>query len=188
MVDTTYIIDDNTLRDRPADESAARARVAELEEIGPDGDGERVSLLRMLGELDRAEALGWQVMEREGGPGSRDALTVTGVLPVDAVASAIRLAHVLHWKEDFDAADDLFSAALRSLDNARMNADDRVPGLEAFTHQHLGKMRFDQGKIAIAQLHFEQALKIREEEDVPEDQLESSRQALRVTRSILSNG
>lgn len=188
MAEATYVIDEETLRDRPADESAARARITELEAIGPDGDLERVPLLRMLGELDQAETLGWQVLERQGGPGSKDALMMTGVLPIEAVASAIRLAHVLHWKEDYQAADNLYSAALRSLDNARMNDDDRVPSLEAFTHQHLGKMRFDQGKVAIAQLHFEQALRIREEEGAPEDQLASSRQALAVARSLLDTG
>lgn len=188
MAEASYVIDDDTLRDRPADESAARARVAELEKIGPDGDGERVSLLRMLGELDRAEELGWQVMKRQGGPGTREELMMIGVLPVEAVASAIRLAHVLHWREDFDAADDLFSAALRSLDNARMNDDDRVPSLEAFTHQHLGKMRFDQGKVPIALLHFEQALRIREELGAPGDQIDSSRKAVDKAQSILSEG
>lgn len=182
MVEATYVIDDETLRDRPADEEATRARVAELEEFGPDGDTERVPLLRMLGRLDEAETLGWQVMERNGGPGSKEDLLMTGVLPVEAAKSAIRLAHVLHWKEDYDAADDLYSAVLRSLENARMNDDDRVPELEAFTHQHLGKMRFDQDRAPTAKLHFEQALKIREEIGAPEDQIESSRQALRVVQ------
>lgn len=187
MGEATYVIDDETLRDRPADEREARARVAELEGLGPEGDKERVSLLRMLGDLDQAEALGWQVVEADGGPASKEELVMTGVLPLEAVASAVRLAHVLHWKEDYSAADDLFSAALRSLENARMNDDDRVPELEAFTHQHLGKMRFDQDRAPTAKLHFEQALMIREEIGAPEDQLESSRQALRVVRQRIDD-
>ncbi len=186
MAEGSYYIDDETLRDRPTDEAEARRRVAELEELGEEGDIERVSLLRMLGDLDEAEKLAWVVVERDGGPGSREAALMTGVLPMEAVASSIRLAHVLHWKEDYQAASDLYSACLRSIENARMHGDERVPKLEAFTHQHLGKLRFDEGKVPTALLHFEQALKIREEIGAPQDQIDSSRKAVERAETVIA--
>lgn len=180
MPEVPYVIDDETLRDRPADEAAARARVAELEEIGEDGDDERVPLLRMLGELDAAEELGWRALARRGGPADPKALAMSGVIPFEAVPAAIRLAHVLHWQDQYSTSGELYSAALRTLENERMENDDpKISEMEAFAHQHLGKLRYDEGKISIAKFHFEHALDLREAIGAPEDQIESSRQALR---------
>lgn len=183
MSEPSFVIDPETLRDRPADEAEARARVAELEALGEEGDGERVVLLRMLGEVDQACELGWRVLARAGGPSDAEALAVSGVVPVDAAKAAIRLAHALHWKGDLATAGDLYSTVIRSLANAAMEADPRVPELEAFAHQHLGKMRFEEGRLDVARFHFEHALDLREKTGAPADQVESTRQALeRVSR------
>lgn len=178
MDEPAFVIDPETLRDRPADESAARARLVELEAMGEEGDAARVPLLRMLGEVDQACELGWRVLARAGGPSDAEALATSGVVPVDAAKAAIRLAHALHWKGDFATAGDLYSTVIRSLANANMEGDPRVPELEAFAHQHLGKMRFDEGKLDVARFHFEHALDLREKTGAPADQIESTRQAL----------
>lgn len=178
MAETPFVIDPVTLRDRPADEGAARARLAELEAMGEEGDAERVSLLRMLGDPDQACELGWTVLSRLGGPADPKALALSGVIPIDASKAAIRLAHALHWSQDYVTAADLYSTVIRSLANATMDGDPRVPELEGFAHQHLGKLRFDEGKIDIARFHFEHALALREKTAAPADQIESTRQAL----------
>ncbi len=178
MDEPAFVIDPQTLRDGPADEAAARARLVELESLGEQGDEERVPILRMLGEVDQACELGWQVLARLGGPADPESLALSGVIPIDATKAAIRLAHALHWGEEHATAADLYSTVIRSLANANMEGDPRVPGLEAFAHQHLGKLRFDEGKIDIARFHFEHALDLREKTGAPPDQLESTRQAL----------
>lgn len=178
MAEPAFVIDPHTLRDRPADEAEARARLSELEALGESGDEQRVALLRMLGELDEACEVGWRVLGRLGGPADPEALSVAGVIPIDAAKAAIRLAHALHWKEDWATAGDLYSTVLRSLANATMEGDPRVPELEAFTHQHLGKLRFEEGKFDVARFHFEHALDLREKTGAPSDQIESTRQAL----------
>lgn len=179
MAEVPYVIDEETLRDRPVDEDVARRRVAELEALGEAGDDERVPLLRMLGRLEEAEELGWKALERRGGPGDTMALAMSGVIPFDSVPAAIRLAHVLHWREQYGPAGELYSAVLRTIENARMEDDHpKVSELEAFAHQHLGKLRFDESKVDIAKYHFEHALEIREAIGAPADQIESSRKAL----------
>lgn len=183
MDEPAFVVDPETLRDRPADEAAAKARLSELEGIGEEGDAERVALLRMLGQVDAACDLGWRVLARAGGPPDAEALATSGVVPVDAAKAAIRLAHALHWKGDLATADDLYSTVIRSLANAAMEDDPRVPELEAFAHQHLGKMRFEEGKLDVARFHFEHALDLRVKTGAPRDQIESARQALeRVSR------
>lgn len=178
MTEPLFVIDPETLRDRPADEAMARERLAELEAAGEDGDAERVPLLRMLGDVDGACHVGWRVLGRMGGPADAAALAMSGVIPIDAAKAAIRLAHALHWKGDHATADDLYSAVIRTLANAAMEDDPRVPELEAFTHQHLGKLRFDQGRMDLARFHFEHALELRQKMGAAPDQIESTRQAL----------
>lgn len=178
MTEPSFLIDPQTLRDRPVDEAATRARLSELEAAGEEGEAECVPLLRMLGETARACEVGWRVLGRLGGPGDPEALERSGVIPIDSARAAIRLAHALHWNGDLDLADDLYSTVIRSLANAAMEDDPRVPELEAFAHQHLGKLRFEEGRYDIARFHFEHALGLREKIGAPADQIESTRQAL----------
>jgi tetratricopeptide (TPR) repeat protein len=159
-----YRIDGQTLREVLDDPAAAARRVAELEappyEDDPRAVGERVTLLRMLGRLEDAETL------------ARHALTLTAGHARRQVAASLRLAHVLHWQERFDEADQLFTDALKTA------ADLGDAALQAFAHQHYGKSLFDQGQLAEAAEQFTAALRLRENVGAPEDQLASSRQAL----------
>ncbi|WP_166356339.1 tetratricopeptide repeat protein [Phytoactinopolyspora limicola] len=164
-----YRIDDETLREVLTDPAAAAERVAELAQPPLDDQpgpvGERISLLRMLGRLDEAEALG------------RHALSLAAKGSRRAVAASLRLAHVLQWQGRFDEADDRFTRALA--DATRLGDDT----LLAFAHQHYGKSLFDQGRAAAAAEQFGAALRLREAVDAPADQLASSRQAIDAARS-----
>ena len=52
------------------------------------------------------------------------------------------------------------------------------PVIDAFTHQHAGKNDYDQGHWGDARDHFARALAIREELELPGNEIESSRIAL----------
>jgi hypothetical protein len=58
--------------------------------------------------------MGWELLASAGGPASLEAATESAGLPLDALAPASRLAHVLHWQERFRDADILFMAAIAS--------------------------------------------------------------------------
>jgi tetratricopeptide (TPR) repeat protein len=143
----------------------------------------------MLGELDRAEALGWDLLAAAGGPGSLQAATEGVPLPAEALAPAVRLAHVLHWQERFRDADVLFTSAITSASGNAAAATDgsfeeqRATTMLAFTLQHLGKSRFDEGRLDDALALFERALALRRRVGAPDDQIASSVQAIAATRS-----
>lgn len=157
-------IDDATLRDVLDDPNAALRRLSDLE-TGSDAEepgvlGERVGLLRLLGRLEAAERL------------ARQAVAATADDTRRNVAATIRLGHVLQYQGRHAEADDLFMSALSA---AEVLDDD---SLRAFAHQHLGKSLFDQGAFEAAAEQFTAALHIRADIAAPEDQIESSRQAL----------
>ncbi len=184
----TYHVDDVTLRDEPDDADAARAYVEGLER-----GGEKVAWLRMLGELPRAEAMGWELLADAGGPGSLEETRSVGGLPVDALAPAVRLAHVLHWQGRFRDADALFTAAIASAREIARAATDgsideqRATLMHAFSFQHLGKSRFDEGRLDEALVLFEQALALRRQIGAAADQIASSEQAIAATRAKLAS-
>src|SRR5690606_23225454 len=134
-----YRIDDHTLREVVDDQVAARSHVESLARLGPEGDHERVVWLRMLGELDAAERLGRAVLRRAGGA------TTTG-----GVASALRLAHVLHWRGRYRDADVLFDTARRTAERALAGREPTrrkwASAMIAFADQHQAKARFDEGR------------------------------------------
>ncbi|MGP5666820.1 tetratricopeptide repeat protein, partial [Glutamicibacter arilaitensis] len=170
-----YIIDPVSLREVVSNEAAVESRIEELENIGEPGDAERISWLRMLGRLQEAEELGWITLVKSGGV--TDNRQIVTPLPFQAVAGALRLAHVLHWQKRYSQADRLFTAALESaqseIDNSEMNPV-AARSLAAFAWQHLGKLHFDQGQFADALQSFESALVLRQELKSPEDQLAST--------------
>lgn len=180
-----YAIDPVTLREVVADGDAAAAWVTHLRALGPDGDAERVAWLRMLGRLREAEVLGWQVLARAGGPGSGAEVSEV-TLPTRAVGAALRLAHVLHWQGRFRDADELFSAARARIDHDLLSEDESVVrhamALHAFTDQHQGKARFDEGRLDEAVAMLESALLRRQVAGAPADQLASSRLAVEAVR------
>lgn len=173
----TSRIDPITLRDIPDDVAAARAYLAELETRGEHGDAERVPWLRMLGHLEEAESLGRAILDRAGGT------DVQG-----GVGPALRLAHVLHWQGRFREADTLFDAARATaageLEDANNERSRRwAAAMLAFADQHQGKARFDEGRTAEALALFERALARRIAENAPEDQINSTRQALAAAKA-----
>ena len=167
----TYTIDDDTLRETVDDPEFVRARIRDLEALGSDGDIERLGWLRIIGELDAAEAIGRELLSNAGG-------SVRGPLPLPpgAILPALRLGHVLHWQGRFDEAADLMKRALSA---AEGEADSpRMRLIRAFAHQHLGKLQFDQGDLSASERSFRAALALREASQAPADQIASSRQAL----------
>lgn len=185
----TYRIDPDTLREVPGDVTAVWAHVEQLEARGQDGDGERVVWLRILGALGSASTLGWADVARRGGPPTLEAAAVTVPLAVPAAAyrPLLRVAHVLHWQRrhaDADVVLDLVRAAASA--RAAAAADEGVrrdcAAVLAFTDQHQGKVRYDEGRYAEAADLFAAALARREREQAPTDQVVSSRQALDAAR------
>jgi tetratricopeptide (TPR) repeat protein len=188
----SYRIDDVTLRDVPDDVAAAWARVRELEARDDAGGGERVVWLRMLGELEAAEDLGWTLLVRAGGPPDVEAARGGPRLPLGALGPAVRLGHVLHWQGRFADAEQLFVAAIASADSLAAGSPTgsseyaAATAMTAFGRQHFGKSRFDEGRYAEALELFERALAIRLTNGAPADQLASSRQAIAATRHRLA--
>lgn len=183
----SYVIDPVTLREVVNNEALVIARISELEATGEPGDKERIAWLRMIGRLRDAEELGWLLLVRSGGANAMH--DIFAPLPLEAVADALRLAHVLHWQRNYTQAELLFGAALEAGKRAAedMDKDSRIArALVAFTHQHLGKMYFDQGQLATALRCFEHALALRHELQSPVDQLQSTRQAIATIESRMS--
>lgn len=166
-----YRIDAETNRD-VLDDPAEAERY--LEYIADRTDlrtrGERVALLRLLGRLDEAEREGRQAYEvalREGTPRQQ-------------VAALLRLAHVAQWQRNRHLADELFGEAIQQAGRL----DD--PLMLAFAYQHAGRNHVDQRRLHEAVAAFRAALALREAHDAPPDQLESTRDALRVAESRMS--
>jgi hypothetical protein len=136
-------VDDATLRDAPDDRDEVWDYVRTL---GPCG--EKVAWLRMLGELDQAEAMGWALLADAGGPGCLAEATSRVSVPMSALAPAVRLAHVLHGQGRFRDTDVLFTAVVTSAENlVRLDGGEwadqkRATTTMAFAMQHLGKSRF----------------------------------------------
>jgi tetratricopeptide (TPR) repeat protein len=171
------VLDPETLREIYPDEAAARARIEQLRrEIrgAPDEIGELVArgdlvvLLRGLGELDEALNEANAAADRAEIAGS----------PAQQHTARVRLAHVHQWRGEFAESNLLFTELLAA-------ATQFGPVIDAFTHQHAGKNDYDQGHWADARDHFMRALALREELELPEDQIASSRTALAAARRHL---
>lgn len=162
--------DPRTLREVYPDLDAVRTRIAALRQqvrTAPDevaellARGELVTLLRGLGELDEALAEGRRAADRA---------EMTGSPPQQHLAR-LRLATVYQCRGEFAESNLLFTELL--------NASGQFgPVVEAFTQHDAGKNDYDQGHYADAGAHFARALAIREHNQLPEEQLGASRQAL----------
>jgi tetratricopeptide (TPR) repeat protein len=172
--------DPDTLREVYADPEAVQARIVELRsEVRTAADetaellarGELVALLRGLGELDDALTEGKRAADRA---------EMVGTRPQQHLAR-LRLAHVHQWRGEFAESNLIFTELL--------NASTQFgPVIEAFTHQHAGKNSYDQGHFADAREHFARALAIREQYELPDDQLASSKLALAAAERRLQQG
>jgi tetratricopeptide (TPR) repeat protein len=167
-LEPTY--DPETLREVYADPAAVAARVAQLRAEVRDAldevdelraRGDLVVFLRSLGELDEALDEGKRAVDRAD---------IVGNGPQQHTAR-LRLAHVYQWRGDFAESNMIFTELLGA-------AGQFGPVIEAFTYDHAGKNDYDQGDWVDAREHFTRALAIREELELPADQIESSRIAL----------
>jgi tetratricopeptide (TPR) repeat protein len=162
--------DPETLREVYADPAAVRARVQQLAAEARDAldvidelraRGELVVYLRGLGELDDALAEGQRAVDRADIDGNG----------AQQHTARMRLGHVHQWRGDFAQSTMIFTELLAA-------AAQFGPVIEAYTHQHAGHNDYDQGHWADARDHFARALAIREELELPEDQIDLSRLAL----------
>jgi tetratricopeptide (TPR) repeat protein len=160
--------DPETLHEDYAEPAAVRGRVQQLraevrDALDPIDElrarGELVSYLRGLGELDDALAEGKRAVDRADmvGNGAQQHM------------ARLRLAHVQQWRGEFAESNMIFTELLGV-------AGQFGPVIEAFTYQQAGTNDYDQRHWADARDHFDRALAIRTELDVPE--AESSRLAL----------
>lgn len=157
-----YLIDAETLREELLSEEDTREW---LEEV-PD-DPHAVSFWRMLGELDRALAAGrGRLAEQDEGSDSW-------------AAAALRLAHVHHWREEYEEAHRLFDAA-EAVFRGSAGADDEGPGarMVALVRQHRAKALLDEGRPAQAREEAAAALALRERLGEDAGLVASSRQTL----------
>jgi tetratricopeptide (TPR) repeat protein len=160
--------DPETLHEVYADPAAVRGRVQQLraevrDALDPIDEmrarGELVTYLRALGELDDALVEAKRAVDRADMAGN----------DAQQHMARLRLAHVQQWRGDFAESNMIFTELLGV-------AGQFGPVIEAFTHQHAGKNDYEQGHWADARDHFDRALAIRVELDVPE--ADSSRIAL----------
>ena len=163
-------IDPETLREVYPDAALVRAQIRELRDElrqAPDeiaelvARGELVTLLRGIGELDDALREARAAAERAEIAGN----------PAQQHTARVRLAQVHQWRGEFAESNLLFTELLAVAHRFGLVID-------AFTHQHAGQNDYDQGHWADARDHFARALAIREELEVPADQIGFSRLAL----------
>lgn len=139
-----YTLDGTTLREVFDDPAAARAWCS----THPDHPLV-VAVLRATGDLDGALRTGRRLLAgRE--PGS-----------ARWAAAAIRLAHVHHWREEWDDAHELLDRAGAL---AGQLGDESLTG---FVHQHRAKVYFDAGDLDSAEAEAQSALAIRRRRDEP---------------------
>jgi hypothetical protein len=166
--------DPATLRETYADPDAVRQRVADLRReirTAPDdiaellARGELVVRLRVLGDLD--DALGEARR-------AADRAEIVGT-PAQQHLARLQLAQVHQWRGEFGDSNLICTELLNA-------AGQFGPVIEAFTHQHAGANAFDQGHFADARDHFARALAIREQYELPDEQLAESRTALQAAQ------
>ncbi|SJM58836.1 tetratricopeptide repeat protein [Gulosibacter sp. 10] len=171
MSDSPIILgyDPETLRER-IDADAAATR---LEEIGKFRSlpalNEQVALLRMLGRLDEAFEKAQAACRQSRFTGSRE----------DSLAARVRRAQVEQFRGKLDVA---LNELTSCVDEAAAHDWSALAG---FALQHRGKVYHDLGRFEEALADFERALKYRETDGTPQDQLESTKFAIKVMRAKL---
>lgn len=207
-----HYFDPVTLHEVFDDVPAARAYRAELAE-SPERDepatlAVRVPLTRVLApeagdpeaELAEAERLGWLAVRLNGGPHDDAAAAHSNAsdVPLGAVPSLLRLAHVLQWRHRFAEADLLFGLALEAAHYYAEHAAsiEHARRLEYLALQHWGKCRYhqalevhaDQARpyLGEALALFVRALEQRVEAGASPEQVASTRQAIRAARDRLA--
>lgn len=171
MSDAPLILgfDPETLRER-IDPDAVAARLGEIEKFRSlPAINEQVALLRMLGRLDDAFDKAQAACRQSRFTGSRE----------DSLAARVRRAQVEHYRGNLQPA-------LLELTNCVEEATAHDwSELAGFALQHRGKVLFDLERYAEALSDFERALKYREAEGIPADQINSTKFAIKVARAKL---
>jgi hypothetical protein len=167
-------LDPDTLRESYRDPAAVAARTRLLRtriREAPDevaellARGELVDLLRGSGELDAALEEGERAVARA---------ELTGAPPQQHLAR-LRLATVRQWRGEFVESNLAFT-------ELQANLKQFGPVIEAFTHEAAGKNAYDQGHYADAYEHFAQSVAIREQLELPPEQIVAARVALGAAR------
>jgi tetratricopeptide (TPR) repeat protein len=158
-----------TLRER-FDDVAAEDRLAELGELrSRSALNEKVGLLRLLGRLDEALAVGNEAVRQARFTGDREEL----------LWARIRRAQVYQFQGKLDTALVELSDCV-----TEAHAHGWASG-EAFALQHRGKVHFDLKEYAAARADFREALTIRVQVKAPSDQIDSSMVAIAVAESFI---
>lgn len=129
--------------------------------------GELGSYLRQLNKLDEAESI---LVE------SLKLIDLYQLGHKLETQQKIRLANVLQWKKEFKNSTQMFSEIIKS---CRINKE--INNYLPFALQHSGKNLFDQEKYNDALLCFNEALELRIKSNVPEDQINSTKLAIKIT-------
>ena len=172
--DTLSIIigyDAVTLREK-VDLQAATARLAELGNMRSlSALNEKVSLLRLLGQLDEAWEIANEAWRLSRFTGDRE----------QAVASRIRRAQVLQYQGKLD------EAALE-LNHCILDAETHDwTGAAADARQNHGKVLFDQGNLEAALADFTAAVFLREKDGATAAELEGCLIAVAVVESFIAS-
>jgi len=93
----------------------------------------------------------------------------------------IRMAHVYQWQKKFDKSNLVFEEIIDLC-----SSNEEASQYLHFAYQHHGRNLFDQKKYQEAFEKFECALKIRNEINAPEDQLQSTLDAIEVVKKFLN--
>ena len=101
---------------------------------------------------------------------------------VSQINAKTRLAHVYQWKRLFSSSNSIFSDIESNL-LAKANNQTII----ATYWQHRGKNEFDQGNFDKALFYFEKALELRSKGYGAPDQLESTKDAIHITKKRIQN-
>jgi tetratricopeptide (TPR) repeat protein len=169
--------DPDTLHEVYPEEQVARERVAELRaevRTAPDetaellARGDLVDLLRGLGELDEALDEARRAVDRAELAGT----------PAQQHLARVRLAQVQQRRGGYVDSNIAFTELVHA-------AAGFGPVIEAYTHQNAGSNSYDQRDYAAARDHFARALGLREEFELPDEEIAVSRQALQAAERRL---
>ncbi|MGI8880979.1 MAG: hypothetical protein ACR2KJ_10840 [Jatrophihabitans sp.] len=157
--------DPDTMHEMIGDFEALRTRTEQLRsELADEPDppaelmlrGELVDRLRVGRQLDDVLAEADAALERSRAIGTA----------AQQHLACLRKAHVHQWRAEFGTSNAIFAQLVG-------HGNEFGPVVQAFTYQHAGKNLFDQGRFAEAADEFARALALREEFELPDDQLDS---------------
>lgn len=196
----TFSWDPTTLREVPADVDAAReyanALLARYRDLADQREqraqivAELIQWLRMSEQYTRAEEIARGSLRLRGGDDIITALEEGRPVPVIApelIRPALRFATALQWNsadsaERFGQAADLFDACVTSAHIVCLRSGDAqrrdMYETYAFTLQHRAKFRLANDELIAALRDANLGLRVREVEELPRDQIESSQFAV----------